>query len=48
MVEPEHFGLSIVRQCALLGISRSGRYYQPRGENVESLALMRLMDEAYQ
>ena len=47
MVETSKPKLSIVRQCGLLGISRSGRYYQPTGENAESLALMRLIDEAY-
>ena len=47
MVEASNPKLSIVRQCDLLGISRSGRYYQPLGENAESLALMRLMDETY-
>ena len=47
MIEPEKPGLSIVRQCELLAISRSFCYYQPLGENAESLALMRLMDEAY-
>ena len=36
--------LSISRQCALLGISRSSVYYRPRGESAESLALMRRMD----
>ena len=35
--------LSIRRQCALLGISRSSAYYRPRGESRESLALMRQM-----
>ena len=47
MIEPAHPGLSIVRQCALLQMSRSGRYYQPTGENADTLALMRLIDEAY-
>ena len=36
--------LSIRRQCALLGISRSSVYYAPRGESAENLALMRRMD----
>ncbi|MYN66845.1 MAG: hypothetical protein F4X11_17725 [Acidobacteria bacterium] len=36
--------MSISRQCALLGISRSSVYYRPRGESAESLALMRRMD----
>jgi putative transposase len=47
MVEPDHAVLSIVRQCNLLSISRSGFYYEPRGESTENLALMRLIDEAY-
>ena len=47
MIEPAHPGLSIVRQCALLQMSRSGRYYQPAGENADTLALMRLIDEAF-
>jgi putative transposase len=47
MVEASNPKLSIVRQCELLAISRSGRYYQPLGENAQSPALMRLMDEAY-
>ena len=37
--------LSIRRQCAFLGISRSSVYYTPRGESPENLALMRRMDE---
>ena len=44
MVEPEHPGLSIVRQCALLSISRSHYYGPVRGESAENLALMREID----
>jgi len=47
MIEPEKPGLSIVRQCELLAISRSGFYYQPGGESAGNLTLMRLIDEAY-
>ena len=47
LVEPLHPGLSIVRQCELLSISRSGRYYRPVGESPQTLALMRLIDEAF-
>ena len=47
MVEASHPHLSIVRQCALLQISRSGRYYRPIGESEATLALMRLIDEAF-
>ena len=36
--------LSLSRQCALLGVSRSSQYYRPKGESVEDLALMRRMD----
>ena len=31
MVDREHPFLSLVRQCALLGVSRSSVYYRPRG-----------------
>ena len=36
--------MSIRRQCALLGISRSSVYYTPRAEGAANLALMRRMD----
>lgn len=38
---------SLRQQCGLLGLNRSGLYYQPAGESVENLALMRLLDEQY-
>jgi len=47
MVEPGHPRLSLVRQCRLLGISRSAVYYKPVGESVENLELMRLIDEQF-
>ena len=47
MVERLHPDLSIVRQCALLQISRSGRYYAPAGESEQTRAPMRLIDEAF-
>ncbi len=47
IVQADHATLSIVRQCELLSISRSGFYYEPTGESAETLALMRLIDEAY-
>jgi putative transposase len=46
-VEPGHAEISLRRQCELLGVNRSGLYYQPRGESAESLKLMRLIDEEY-
>jgi putative transposase len=35
------------RQCQLLGVNRSGLYYQAVEERVENLHLMRLLDEQY-
>jgi putative transposase len=39
--------LSIRRQCEILGISRSGLYYEPVPESQENLALMRRLDELH-
>lgn len=47
MVEPEHPRLSIVRQCALLSVSRSHVYGPIRGESADNLALMRLIDAQF-
>jgi putative transposase len=44
LVDADHHALSIVRQCELLSMSRSGFYYEPVGETAENLALMRLID----
>ena len=35
------------RQCELLGIARSGYYYEPVPESAENLALMRRLDEMH-
>jgi hypothetical protein len=47
MIEPSHKQLSIKTQCRLLSISRSGWYYDPKGESPLNLKLMRLIDEQY-
>jgi putative transposase len=47
LVEPGHPDLSVRRQCELLGVNRSGLYYQALGESAENLKLMRLIDEEY-
>ena len=47
MVEREHTTLSIVRQCALLGVSRSSLYHRPKGASTEDLSLMKEMDCQY-
>jgi putative transposase len=39
--------LSVRRQCELLGLNRSGLYYEPAQESLENLRLMRLLDEQY-
>ncbi len=47
MVDPAHPQLSVVRQCELVLISRSGFYYQPVGETPLNLELMRLIDRQF-
>lgn len=47
LVALEHPGLSVARQCELLGVSRSGFYYEPVGESEATLRLMRLIDEQF-
>ncbi len=47
MVDRDHGALSVVRQCGLLGLSRSSVYYRPASASPEALALMRLIDEQY-
>jgi putative transposase len=47
MIEKEHTELSLVKQCDLLEVSRSGLYYEPVPESEENLAIMRVLDEQY-
>jgi putative transposase len=47
MIEPEHPQLSLLRQCELVSVSRSGFYYRPAGETPLNLALMRLIDAQF-
>ena len=47
MVDREHPSLSLVRQCALLGVSRSSIYYRPRAASAEDLYLMGEIDRQY-
>jgi putative transposase len=47
LVEPEHGGLSVRRQCALLGLPRSSFYYTAAAEAEDDLCLKRLIDEEY-
>ena len=47
MVQSGHEQLSIVRQCALLKVSRSGLYYAPKGESAINQLVMREIDQAF-
>jgi putative transposase len=47
MIEHGRETLSVRRQCALLGLVRSGIYRTPAGADEEDLALMRRLDEQY-
>jgi len=46
MITPEA-GLSVIRQCALLGIARSSFYYRPRPESAEQLELLKRLDRIF-
>jgi hypothetical protein len=47
MVDRDHPVLSIVRQCELVSVNRSGLYYGSGGETALNLALMRLIDAQF-
>lgn len=47
MIVRGHERLSLVRQCALLGLSRSSVYYRPAALEADELALMGLIDRQY-
>jgi len=47
LIEPDNPEIGIGRQCELLGISRSGYYYEPKGESAYNHQIMRLIDEEY-
>jgi putative transposase len=46
MIAPEA-GLSVSRQCALLGVARSSFYYRPRPESAEELELLKRVDRIF-
>ena len=45
MIDPSHIWLSMVKQCSLMGVSRSSFYYQGKSKSGFNLKLMRLIDE---
>lgn len=47
MIEPSNPNLSIGKQCALLSISGSSFYYEPKGETELNLDLMRVIDKQF-
>lgn len=47
MIETNHDGLSITRQCQLLAVSRSSFYYTGKGESRLNLELMRRIDQQF-
>ena len=47
MVDRGHRSLSLVRQCVLLGISRSSLYHWRKGPSAEELSLMKEPDRQY-
>ena len=47
LVDRQHGSLSIVRQCALMGVCRSSLYYRPKDTSQQDLSLMRELDRQY-
>lgn len=47
LIDTGHSELSIVKQCELLDVGRSGLYYVADMESDENLAIMRVLDEQY-
>ena len=47
MVDSGHAALSVVRQCVLLTIARSGLYYERKGESAINLTLMQEIDRVF-
>lgn len=47
MIAFDHPDLSIRQQCRLLGLHRSGLYYEALPESAENLLLMKLLDRRY-
>ena len=47
MIDDKHSSLSIIKQCRLLGLHRSGLYYKPCSETLENLTILGLLDEQY-
>lgn len=46
-IKPGEQNISLSRQCELMGISRSGYYYEPVPESEKNICLMNRIDEIY-
>ena len=47
MIDRSDRRVSLVRQCRLVGISRSSLYYRPKAPDAATLDLIRRIDEQY-
>lgn len=47
LIETNNEKISIIRQCNLLGLSRSSYYYEPKPTSFETIALMNRIDKIY-
>jgi len=46
-IERDHPKISMRRQCQMLSLSRSGLYFQPKGESAENLRFMEHIDKQF-
>src|SRR3974377_2538083 len=47
LIDMKHPRLSVLRQCDLIGLSRSSLYYRAQGEDAYNQQLMSLLDRKY-
>ncbi len=47
MIKKENKGITLTRQCELVGINKSSLYYERRGESETNLELMKQIDELH-
>ena len=46
-MQPVNDGLSLRTQCRLIAVARSSCYYEPAGESVQNLKLMKRIDQIH-
>ena len=47
MIDRSNPQLSLSAQCRVLQLNRASLYYRPKGENPQTLSLMRRIDELF-